>query len=196
MLRSRHRTSRSWASLYPVRTKRDPSAHSLLVGCSLTERKLNLPYVRRCLVVLLLWPLHGQHVSKVTNEEIVRIEAKNDVYGVIGSKRPYVGITCSANKPTVFLANTYPVLLDGRIFYFKSLRIQFDDVTPLSQDWVETKDHSRLYSPTPAAFIKQLPSAKTLRLEWRSSAPVYTPMVFDVSRWASTLANLISGCSF
>jgi hypothetical protein len=158
---------------------------------------VNLRYVRCCLVAAsLLWPLHGQQASKRTDEKLIRIGAGNDVYGVIGSKRPYLGITCSANRPTAFLANTYPVILDGRIFYFKSLRIQFDDLTPLSQDWVETKDHSRLYSPTPAAFIKQLASAKTVSLVWRSSAPVYNPMVFDVSRWASTLANLASGCSF
>ena len=157
---------------------------------------MNRQHVRCCLVALLLWPLHGQQSSKETGGKIIRIDAKNEVRGIVGSKRPFLGIMCNAGQPTAFLAGTYPILLDGRIVFFKELKITVDDLTPVTQSWIETKDHSRLFSPTPAAFIKQLAAAKTLRLEWRSVAPVYTPMVFDVSHWASTLANLISACSF
>jgi hypothetical protein len=178
------------------RTKRDPPAHSLLVRCTVTEQRVNLRHVPCCLIAFLVWPLHGQQPSRGTDEKLIRIDAGNEVHGIAGSKQPYLGIACGADKPTVFLANTYPVLTDGRIFYHKSVLIQFDDMTALGQDWVETKDHSRLYSPTPAAFIKQLASAKRLRLVWRSVEPVYAPMVFDVSRWAAALAKLASGCSF
>ena len=178
----------------------------------MTERKVNRRYIPYCLVALSTSLLQCQQASKGTDKEdkeIVRIEAKDEVQGGVGSKRPYIGITCSADKPTAFLADTYPALLDGLIYYRKGLIIQFDSLTPpprvipdttlpslLAQNWVETKDHSRLYSPTPAAFIKRLASAKTLRLEWESAEPgVFPPLVLDVSRWASTLANLTSGCS-
>ena len=180
----------------PPGTKRDPQAHSLLVRFTVTEQRVNLRHVPCYLVALVVWPLHGQQPSRGTDEKLIRIDAGNEVHGIVGSKRPYLGITCSADKPTAFLANTYPVLTDGRMFYFKSLLIQFDDLTALGQDWVETKDHSRLYSPTPAAFNKQLASAKRLRLVWRSVEPVYAPMVFDVSRWAAALGKLASRCSF
>jgi len=143
----------------------------------------------------LLAPLHGQQIPKGT-DDIVRIDADNEVHGIIGSKRPYLGITCSAGRPAVFLANTYLLEgLEGRIVYFKGLKIKVDDETPLVQNWVEVKYHSRLYSPTPAAFIKQLASAKTVSFAWESWAPLYGPMVFELSRWASALRKLENTCA-
>ena len=156
---------------------------------------MNQKYVRCWLVALLLAPLHGQQIPK-GNDDIVRIDADNEVHGIIGSKRPYLCITCSADQPAVFLANTYLLEgLEGRIVYFKGLKIKVDDETPLVQNWVEVKYHSRLYSPTPAAFIKQLASAKTVSFAWESWAPLYGPMVFELSRWASALRKLENTCA-
>ena len=179
------------------------------IGYNLTT--VNLRCVRCCLVVSLLWPLHGcQQALKATDEGIVRIDSETEVHGIIGSKRPFLGITCSAHRPAVFLANAGHIVIvfadwgqqsfqggGSSILHLKKLKIKVDDLTPVDHEWVEAKD--RLYSPTPATLIRQLASAKTIRLEWlewqRQRPSNYTPMVFDLSRWAATLAKLENICA-
>lgn len=112
------------------------------------------------------------------------------------SHRPTLVLICRSNKTEVYIDNGSPANPELGKFQKVTIRLRFDDASPITLIASESTDSEALFFPSPIAQIRRMLRAERMRYEFtpfRSSSKV---VEFDLRGLSNEIAPLQETCNW
>lgn len=126
---------------------------------------------------------------------VFQLEAENRVANWLGSAKPTLTVRCKEHQTEVYVitdsAAAVEYDLDGA-----TVRTRWDDEPAKSSVWSKSTDDKALFAPSAVAFIRKLPHARTLRVQYTpfNASPVIAE--FDVRGFGDRIKDLAAACGW
>ncbi len=130
-----------------------------------------------------------------TREAILSLDSETELQGFIGKERPRLAIQCHEGKPPEVVVNVGKVIeSEYGQFGTHSVRVKYDDAAPVRQRWTESTDNVALFSPAPAAMLKQLTKSEIFLFEFTPFQETAKTAKFNLAGLKSQLQTVASIC--
>ncbi len=128
-----------------------------------------------------------------TREVALVLDAQNEVEGFIGSNRSYLVIRAK-DKPEVFIHVGSPFESIYGEFDATSVRLKFDDGTPIKQRWSESTNREAAFASSPVKLVQQLSASNKFLFEYTPFQKRATTVRFDLTGLSPKLEPLADVC--
>jgi hypothetical protein len=123
-----------------------------------------------------------------------RLRSDELLVGWLTAERPVIVAECREKKISAYLVTGMSLRPELGRFQKYTVRLRFDSKPPTSEAWSESTDDKAVFAPQPAAFLKRVAQAKTLRVEvtpFNSNPGVAT---FHVDGFSEPLSKITAAC--
>jgi hypothetical protein len=129
-----------------------------------------------------------------TREVSFVLDAQNEIDGFISKNRPSLGIRCAKHKPEVYIYVGEPFETEYGELNATSVRVKFDDNTPVKQRWSESTNLEAAFAANPAKLTRQLTTSKKFLFEFTPFQKRETTVIFNVGDLKSKLESMADVC--
>jgi len=134
--------------------------------------------------------------SQMDGSRTVHYQLRSDdlLVGWLTAERPVIVAECRERKVSAYLVTGMSLRPELGRFQKYTVRLRFDSHNPTTEAWSESTDGKAVFAPRPAAFLKRMAQAKTLRVEvtpFNSNPGVAT---FHVVGFSEPLAKITETC--